>query len=466
MRSWLTLLLLVGFTLICLPIGWILTSPSVRELRQERAYIATWPSVTDRLDRVTFQQELHTARGVIWYTVEVGYRYTVDERQFGGNRLGIDTQHYRHTSPEALEAQMNSSFMSPAHVVRREETNDGPLFRSRRISLHLANQPIRVYYDPKNPQDSLLDKFDYDPPQLWKEALPVLAFIALGLLIMTVSAARWRGLASEVRTTVSRPVKGASHIPVRRFPSRRAPASKGSECGPYPEGADWLDCHGIGQSFMRSGEYEKALAVFDHALEIAPGEFGTRHSELKILLDKARCLTALGRTSEAVRCLDETSGSAKGIDTLYKEAAELKESLLSSQPQQGISPVSPWSDKAKISSPDRKTIAVIDNTQEIGMGGPTSGVLRLSNGLVFERCNPSLVWSADSAYLAVPQWAPDNISQRLMIVSVLHKLYRYSPGTYRLLLLELFDNGIVTGIDSPRHMPARLRVDISEIDWG
>ncbi len=336
MRAWLTLLLLVGFTLICLPIGWILTSPSVGELRQERAYIATWPSVTGRLDRVTFQQELHTARGVIWYTVEVGYRYTVDGRQYDGDRLGIDTQHYRHTSPEALEAQMYSSFMSPAHVVRREETNDGPLFRSRRISLHLANQPVRVYYDPKNPQDSLLDKFDYDPPQLWKEALPVLAFIALGLLIMTVSAARWRGLASEARTTVSRPVKGASRIPARRVPSRPAPVSKGSECGPYPEGADWLDCHGIGQSFMRSGEYEKALAVFDHALAIAPGEFGTRHSEIKILLDKARCLTALGRTGEAVRCLDEASGSARGIDALLKESADLKEKLLSGRSQQPV----------------------------------------------------------------------------------------------------------------------------------
>ena len=347
MRAWLTLLLIVGFTLICLPIGWILTSPSVGELRKQREYIATWPSVTGRLDRVTFQQELHTARGVIWYYVEVGYRYTVDGREYDGDQLGIDTRHYRHTSPEALEAQMYSSFMSPAHVVRREETNDGPLFRSRRISLHLANQSVWVYYDPKNPQDSLLDKFDYDPPQLWKEALPILAFIALGLLIMTVSAARWRGLASEARTTVSRPVKGASRVPARRVPSRPAPVSKGSEGKHYPEGADWLDCHGIGQSFMRSGEYEKALAVFDHALAIAPGEFGTRHSEIKILLDKARCLTALGRTGEAVRCLDEASGSARGIDELLKESEELKESLLSSQPQHGISPVSPWSDKPK-----------------------------------------------------------------------------------------------------------------------
>jgi tetratricopeptide (TPR) repeat protein len=283
---------------------------------------------------------------------------------------------------------------------------------------------------------------------------------------MTVSVARWRGLGSEAGTTVSRPVKKASRIPAQHVPSQQVPASKGSECGPYPEGADWLDCHGIGQSFMRTGKYEKALAVFDHALAIAPGEFGTRHSEIKILLDKARCLTALGRTNEALLCLDEASGSARGINELLKESEELKERLLSLQPQQGISPVSPWSTEANVTSPDGKTTAAIDHAQEIGMGSPTSGVLRLSNGLAFERCNPSLVWSADSAYLAVPQWAPDNMSQRLMIVSVLHKLHRYTPGAYRLLRLESFNNGIVTGIDSPRHMPARLRVDISEIDWG
>ena len=113
MRAWLTLLLIIGFTLICLPIGWILTSPSVVELRKQREYIATWPSVTGRLDRVTFQEELHTARGVIWYYVEVGYRYTVAGREYKGDLLGIDTRHYRHTSPEALKAQMYSSFMSP-----------------------------------------------------------------------------------------------------------------------------------------------------------------------------------------------------------------------------------------------------------------------------------------------------------------------------------------------------------------
>ena len=100
------------------------------------------------------------------------------------------------------------------------------------------------------------------------------------------------------------------------------------------------------------------------------------------------------------------------------------------------------------------------------MGAPTSGVLRLSNGLIFEHCNPSMVWSADSAYLAVPQWVPDHMSQRLMIVSVWRRIHRYTPGTYRVLRLESFDGSIVTGFDSPDHLPARLRVDVSEIDWG
>jgi len=37
---------------------------------------------------------------------------------------------------------------------------------------------------------------------------------------------------------------------------------------------------------MRSGEREKALVVFDRALEIAPGEAGTRPSEVRILIDR------------------------------------------------------------------------------------------------------------------------------------------------------------------------------------
>jgi tetratricopeptide (TPR) repeat protein len=233
----------------------------------------------------------------------------------------------------------------------------------------------------------------------------------------------------------------------------------------YPESADWLDCQQMGQSLMRAGEKEKAIVLFERAYNIAPGELETRHTEIRILLDKAKCLIELGRNKEALQCLTEATSSSRGIDALFKEAVDLKEQLLSSTSCDHSSSVSPWLDKTSIASPNGKITAVIAGAQEIGMGAPTSGVLNISNGLRFEDCNPSMVWSADSEYIAVPQWTTGR-RQRLMIVSVSHRLHRYAPGTYRVLRLESFENGIVTGIDSPIHLPKQIQVDIASIRWG
>jgi hypothetical protein len=98
------------------------------------------------------------------------------------------------------------------------------------------------------------------------------------------------------------------------------------------------------------------------------------------------------------------------------------------------------------------------------MGAPTLGVLRISNGLTRPSCNPSMVWSSDSEYLAVPQWTRGR-GQRLMIISVSRRASRLAPGEYRVLELESFENGVVRGIDSPAHLPAPIRVDITPMDW-
>jgi len=44
--------------------------------------------------------------------------------------------------------------------------------------------------------------------------------------------------------------------------------------------------------------------------------------------------------------------------------------------------ISPWADQANLSRPDGKTTAAIHAAGEVGMGAPTSGRLRLSNGLL------------------------------------------------------------------------------------
>ena len=52
------------------------------------------------------------------------------------------------------------------------------------------------------------------------------------------------------------------------------------------------------------------------------------------------------------------------------------------------------------------------------MGAPTCGELYVEPWqakAAWEACNPAIMWSDDSMYLAVPQWAEDR-SQRLLLV--------------------------------------------------
>lgn len=125
---------------------------------------------------------------------------------------------------------------------------------------------------------------------------------------------------------------------------------------------------------------------------------------------------------------------------------------------------SPWDWGVEAVSPDGSVVASIEDATEIAMGAPTSGRLVLSNGMFRESCNPSLVWSDDSEYLAVPQWTPGHM-QRLMIISVSRRQSRCARGTYRVLELHSFRGGVVRGVDSPVHMPKRIAVKVSDLSW-
>ena len=54
------------------------------------------------------------------------------------------------------------------------------------------------------------------------------------------------------------------------------------------------------------------------------------------------------------------------------------------------------------------------------MGAPTYGILNISNGMSYRGCNPSIVWSDDFKYLAVPQWTRER-DQRLLVISLEQK---------------------------------------------
>ena len=112
--------------------------------------------------------------------------------------------------------------------------------------------------------------------------------------------------------------------------------------------------------------------------------------------------------------------------------------------------ISPWTGDVLVSSPDNLQVAQVKSTYEIAMGAPTSGILFVGDKVVSERCNPSIVWSSDSKYLAFPEWTKSN-NQKLMIYCVrsgkLKKLFK----TYNVLKLEGYDDSIIVGVDSPIH---------------
>ena len=126
--------------------------------------------------------------------------------------------------------------------------------------------------------------------------------------------------------------------------------------------------------------------------------------------------------------------------------------------------ISPWAPHAVLPSPDGKLVAEIE-AMEIGMGGPTFGELSISNRMTRDACNPSMVWSDCSGFLAVPQWTHER-RQRLMIVSIKHRGSRYLGPTFRVLELHSFNGGIVVGVDSPIHMTRRFKLSIGDLDWG
>ncbi len=125
-------------------------------------------------------------------------------------------------------------------------------------------------------------------------------------------------------------------------------------------------------------------------------------------------------------------------------------------------PISPWqSETIRLESPDGRKVATLVEPGEIGMGSPTFGELKVSNGQYAEGCNPSMVWSDDSRFLAVPQWL--DRMQRLLILDTDFKRRAFAPDTYRVLELHSFNGGIVEGVDSPIHQPRRLAFDIRSL---
>src|SRR5688500_7244555 len=94
--------------------------------------------------------------------------------------------------------------------------------------------------------------------------------------------------------------------------------------------------------------------------------------------------------------------------------------------------VSAWDYSLYLTSPGGQITGAINDGYEFGQGSPTIGTLKLSNGMTFESCSPSVVWSDDSKFLAVPQWKRTQ-HQRLLVVSIERRSFGYAPEKFSVL---------------------------------
>lgn len=126
--------------------------------------------------------------------------------------------------------------------------------------------------------------------------------------------------------------------------------------------------------------------------------------------------------------------------------------------------ISAWDSSLNLTSPDGRITAVIDEASEFGQGSPTIGTLKLSNGLIFDKCNPSAVWSDDAKFLAIPQWRTTE-RQRILIISIEQATFGYTDKIFSVLELHSFSAGKIKGIDSPVYKPREIKIDLSEVRW-
>lgn len=126
-------------------------------------------------------------------------------------------------------------------------------------------------------------------------------------------------------------------------------------------------------------------------------------------------------------------------------------------------PISPWEqDDIEVSTPSGRLSVLVQGASEIAMGAPTCGVLRLASGRKISSCNPSLVFSQDEQFLAVPRWTRAR-DQKLAILRLDNGAFLELDQKFRVLKLLSFSAARVRGIDSPVYQPVEINIDVSDV---
>lgn len=123
----------------------------------------------------------------------------------------------------------------------------------------------------------------------------------------------------------------------------------------------------------------------------------------------------------------------------------------------------PWDFRNEYHSPNGQKSLEFGYVGEVAMGAPLSGECFLNingeklklNGMF----GGPIVWSENSEKAAIPYWT-QNRFQKLVIIDTTRMKIMISKRDFRVIELSEIKNGLVLGIDSPKHRTERIEFDI------
>jgi len=130
------------------------------------------------------------------------------------------------------------------------------------------------------------------------------------------------------------------------------------------------------------------------------------------------------------------------------------------------SPINPYDDRdIDVVSPDTKFVACIRNSHEFAMSAPVLSEITVNN-ISMKDCSPSIMWSDDSRFLAVPQWRLARKApywyEIIYVLDTQTGVMRSTPGKYIVIKLTRFSGRTIYG----EHQNNMTQIDVSKIIWS
>lgn len=128
----------------------------------------------------------------------------------------------------------------------------------------------------------------------------------------------------------------------------------------------------------------------------------------------------------------------------------------------------PWSFDNEFISPDNVHRLFYYGLQEVSEGAPLGGICEWINAEGSKRrfwrlCAGPPQWQKEGKFVAIPVWTDRILSgkrQRIALLNTENATLTVFRRIYRVCHLHLFEDKILSGIDSPLHKPKRIEIDI------